>query len=589
MSDQSLSRGDVIALLKRHHRPLSARRLLMLVHQELGANLNYGLMLSTLRHWVKVDSHAQGDQMIELRKGVFGLRRVAQEVDEPPPAVTHENQRLSTPTHEVSMQNVHTRSPHDESTDSKPSVEIAMSGHNIPMTLSSPRYHLRDDLGSRSVFTAHDGRQKAIKSLNADELSRAQRISEYLSPHPASPVSMEDVIAAVSEHGSDFERHLWSHLTTEAAHALRVFGYLASRSHAQNIGEDQETLEESAYESNHASEVWPEAWSEDEPETWSKDKPEDEPDAWSDDEPEDDPDAWSDDDEPEAWSDDESEDDPDAWSDDESEAWSEDELEDQLEDEEEEGYASDLIATCQATLQRHRALSLDQLVSHCDSDLKSTTASSARLEIRAAIERENLHALSQGARPPFIFGLTGVISLSERALSAEMRTLETQRAEAHKHYQRALRARLLSCISDFSPDGFESLITSLLNRSDYKQIEVLNRREDGRLALMAQHPDLGATLVIAHRSHKELQRAQLKQISRSLKTLGAQRAVLIYLGPTSDQLILNSSGESVHLIQASELISWMIDLNLGVNRYPTSQIFINPDWLETVDPSLSIF
>ena len=608
MSDQSLSRGDVITLLKRHHRPLSARRLLMLVNQELGMNLNYGLMLSTLRQWVRLDADAQGDQMIELRKGVFGLRRAAQVVDEPSYSSTHGGQSPTTSVHEASTRDMHAQSTRDEPADEELDVELVMRDHDIPTRRSSPKHHLRDDLGSRSVFTAHDGRQRAIKSLNADELSRAQRISEYLSPHPASPVSLDDVIAAASEHGADFERRLWSHLTAEAMHALHAFGYPAAWTHAERLDEHQETPREVAHEpcdeSEDSAELWsddePEAWSDDEPETWSDDEPEAWSEASSDDESDDEPEAWSDD-EPEAWSeassDDESDDEPEAWSEASSEASSDDEsddepdsaLEDQFERKKDEGHTSDLIATCQSSLRRHRALSLDQLVSHCDSELKSTTASSARLEIRAAIERENLKALSQGARPPFVFGLTGAISLSERALNAEMRALENQSVEAHKRYQRALRARLLSCISKFSPDGFESLVTSLLNRSDYEQVEVLNRREDGRLALMAQHQDLGATLVIAHRSHKELQRAQLKQISRSLKTLGAQRALLIYLGPKADHVMLNSSEESVHLIQTSDLISWMIDLNLGVNRYPTSQVFINPDWLETVDPSLSIF
>ena len=66
MSDKPLSRVDVITLLKRHHRPLSARRLLILAKQELDLKLNYGLILSTLRHWVKLDLTSQEDQIIEI-------------------------------------------------------------------------------------------------------------------------------------------------------------------------------------------------------------------------------------------------------------------------------------------------------------------------------------------------------------------------------------------------------------------------------------------------------------------------------------------------------------------------------------------
>jgi hypothetical protein len=133
------------------------------------------------------------------------------------------------------------------------------------------------------------------------------------------------------------------------------------------------------------------------------------------------------------------------------------------------------------------------------------------------------------------------------------------------------------------------LVVSLLNRDDYEHIELLNRREDGRIALIAQHLSFGATLVIATRSHKTLKHAQVERISRSLKTLGAERAIFIYLGPSDVSFDHVSSSKHVLLVQASDLTRWMVERGLGVSHYQTSQTFIDPDWLETLDPSLSIF
>ena len=130
---------------------------------------------------------------------------------------------------------------------------------------------------------------------------------------------------------------------------------------------------------------------------------------------------------------------------------------------------------------------------------------------------------------------------------------------------------------------------SLLEGDAYDQVEVLNRRKDGRIAMIGQHTDLGSTLIIADRNHKILKRTQIDQINRSLKSLGAERALLIYPGPTDVNLDDIIDPNAFTLVQAADLTHWMVERGLGVSHYQTSQIFIDPDWLETLDPSLLIF
>ena len=51
MSGAKIDRDNIYRLLKRHHRPLSARRIMSFAQEEFGFNGNYGLLLSTLKTW----------------------------------------------------------------------------------------------------------------------------------------------------------------------------------------------------------------------------------------------------------------------------------------------------------------------------------------------------------------------------------------------------------------------------------------------------------------------------------------------------------------------------------------------------------
>ena len=85
MSGEPLRRGDVVNLLQRHHRPLSARRLMILIAQgQEEASVNYGVMLSTLRQWARDDTKRQreeslNDRIVEVRRGVFSVQRATDE------------------------------------------------------------------------------------------------------------------------------------------------------------------------------------------------------------------------------------------------------------------------------------------------------------------------------------------------------------------------------------------------------------------------------------------------------------------------------------------------------------------------------
>ena len=73
-SGVQVNREVIHRLLRRQHRPLSARRLFMLSQQEFDFEGNYGEVLSSLKRWVKNDSSFEGEKLIEVRRGVFGIK-----------------------------------------------------------------------------------------------------------------------------------------------------------------------------------------------------------------------------------------------------------------------------------------------------------------------------------------------------------------------------------------------------------------------------------------------------------------------------------------------------------------------------------
>lgn len=187
MSDPFISREVIAGLMKQHHRPLSARRLLMLFNQDGEAELNYGEMLVFLRKWAReedLDESERGPQIREIRRGVFALGAV--EVSD----------RSSSPLAEPESP-PSTRKKHATRVGTKPSKQGRWSKSSL------------------SSLVSHDGQSGPMRPISREQLENSERISGYLSPYSPAPVSVEDVVNARDALGDQFHEALRERLLDE--------------------------------------------------------------------------------------------------------------------------------------------------------------------------------------------------------------------------------------------------------------------------------------------------------------------------------------------------------------------------------------
>ena len=177
-----------------------------------------------------------------------------------------------------------------------------------------------------------------------------------------------------------------------------------------------------------------------------------------------------------------------------------------------------------------------------------------------------------------VFSMSGMVTLSAFGQSRKMLHLEKQLVQLQQEYQLAFNEHILMQLSQLSIDDFESLMMTYLERSAYKGLEVLNRRDDGRLALLAKHETQGTTLIIAHRSEKELRKSQILQIERSLQSLMVEQALIIHLGGFED---FSGLGGQVMLIDGLQLITCLIEKGIGVGHYSLTQSYVDQTWFES--------
>ena len=201
MSGAKIDRENIYRLLKRHHRPLSARRIMSFAQEEFGFDGNYGLLLSTLKAWavpnrLKINSEQKQvgegqDDLIEVRHGIFTLRSCLSKKTKPKNVV---HNKLKSP---------------EQSTPSQV--------HSSP-SLEQPQ---RSRLPS-SLLIAHDGKSSIRGELTPESLSEAERISGFLYPYPVAPVLVSDVINAQKELGDQFSQALWQQLQSESTHIAQT-------------------------------------------------------------------------------------------------------------------------------------------------------------------------------------------------------------------------------------------------------------------------------------------------------------------------------------------------------------------------------
>ena len=197
-----------------------------------------------------------------------------------------------------------------------------------------------------------------------------------------------------------------------------------------------------------------------------------------------------------------------------------------------------------------------------------------RLSTHLKNANHQAHKLEQ--RPPYLFSLKGEVMCSAQGQTQNLLQLETTIDQKLSEYHYELLSHLESKLQQMSLASFESLLMAYLERDHYSQLEALNRRSDGRLALLAQH-SRGTTLVIAQQSKKALTIQQIEQISRNLKSMYVESCLVIHLGGFDVQA---SHFERFTLINATQFAEQLIEKSIAVRQYTVSRAFIDEAWFD---------
>ena len=450
MSGAHIDRAEIQDLLERHHRPLSARRLLVLSQQELGYEVNYGVMLTSLKKWAKSQEPLNHRTIIEIRRGVFTLSE-APSLERP--AQTFDEDQVST-------------------------VKVEKRGKRIQPSPTSSSQQKRSTEKEMRVLRTKDGKEYPHAEITRAHLENAERISAYLIPYPVSPSSVRDVLTAEEHLLGNVDQMMWQRLLEERE----------ALNDALALGLPTVRLKS-------------------------------------------------------------------------------------IEDESIEDQCKTILKT------REQWIKLEEL---CDllcahPKLNSIKDSQRKRWLRQRLESINIDTERKGERPPFLFSENGEVFLSDLSQGLELLNIERQLSTLADAHKSMIRKYLLEKISALSIDAFESLLLSYLERSAYHSIESLNRREDERIAILAQHHQLGSTLVIAHRSSEPLTIAQLDQLSRGLSSLNVERGEVIHLGGFEIQC---DKRNNLNLIDGEQLTSLLLEKEVGVKRYYAPHYFLDPSWFE---------
>ena len=194
-------------------------------------------------------------------------------------------------------------------------------------------------------------------------------------------------------------------------------------------------------------------------------------------------------------------------------------------------------------------------------------------ELKRALVEANQEAERGGERPPFTFELTGAVGLSEWGVSSPMRASEARVMRELKTYKEQLFAALSQRLSALSKDELERLSVGLLGALGCAEIESLNAPGGDGVALMARHPEWGDCLALAQRTRKPLSVTKVREVSRSLSALRADRALLISLSGFAEEL--GEPPSNVQLISERDLLEMMVSHEVGVAQYAVSLPFVD--------------
>ena len=197
--------------------------------------------------------------------------------------------------------------------------------------------------------------------------------------------------------------------------------------------------------------------------------------------------------------------------------------------------------------------------------------------LKQRLESVNQESLLRGERPPFLFSISGEVTLSEFAQDESLLQLERECLELQKSHRSMITDRLLKRLKVVDLDSFKAMLLSYLERSAFHSLESLNKRDDDRIAILAQHDQLGSTLIVAHRSEEPMTNAQLDQLSRGLSALNVERGEVIHFGGFE---AIEDERNNLKLIDAMRLTDLFTELEIGVGRFHTPQYYLDPSWFD---------
>jgi restriction endonuclease Mrr len=166
-----------------------------------------------------------------------------------------------------------------------------------------------------------------------------------------------------------------------------------------------------------------------------------------------------------------------------------------------------------------------------------------------------------------------MVGLSEWGVTSSMRAAEVRAKKALELYQEQLYMLASERLRELSPGGLSRLLSRLCVALGYERLEPLNASSDGGVALMAHHPTLGDTLVLAQRSRKPIGIEKVREVARSLSALLADRAMLISFSGFSEEA--EGSQRKVQLLHERALIELMLTHKVGVGAYHLELPFID--------------
>ncbi len=150
-------------------------------------------------------------------------------------------------------------------------------------------------------------------------------------------------------------------------------------------------------------------------------------------------------------------------------------------------------------------------------------------------------------------------------------TPDEKMADSYKALRDSLADDLLRSLSEVSPDNFERLVVSLLEKMGYGKGDTVGRSGDGGIDGIINQDALGLEKVYiqAKRWNNQVGEPEIRNFSGSLDARGASKGVFVTTSRFSEAAkrtaqIISAGSKIIRLIDGGELARLMIDHGVGV-------------------------